>query len=130
MQYVRFMTGQDIVSAQAWYNHPPQYRTPLSASVNFQMTNGATMTSSFVASGAENVILVLVYAKIEYLPRQVQDRGDKRGDHNVIFRRLRASAGSRALVYRPFYRRNSLRLWVRSCGGEWRGDLRRGSGQE
>lgn len=53
VDYVRFMTGHDVTSAQAWYNHPPQYRSPLSASVNFQMTNGATMTSTFVASGPQ-----------------------------------------------------------------------------
>ncbi len=51
VDYVRFMTGEDIVSAQAWYNHPEQYLTPLSASVNFLLTNGATMTSTFVSSG-------------------------------------------------------------------------------
>jgi predicted dehydrogenase len=51
VDYVRFMTGEDIASAQAWYNHPERYLTPLSASVNFLLTNGATMTSTFVSAG-------------------------------------------------------------------------------
>lgn len=50
VDYVRFMTGEDVISAQAWYNHPEQYLTPLSASVNFLLTNGATMTSTFVSA--------------------------------------------------------------------------------
>ena len=47
----RFMTGQDIASAQAFYHHPDEFNSPLSASFNFGFSNGATMTSSFVASG-------------------------------------------------------------------------------
>ena len=47
----RFMTGQDIASAQAFYHHPDEFNSPLSASFNFCFSNGATMTSSFVASG-------------------------------------------------------------------------------
>ena len=53
LDYLRFMSGLEVVKAQSFYNHPAEYNTPLSASCNFQMSNGATMTSTFVngASG-------------------------------------------------------------------------------
>ena len=50
VDYSRFMTGLDISRAQAFYHHPPEYNTPLSCSFNFCLTNGATMTMSFVAT--------------------------------------------------------------------------------
>ena len=48
--YVRFMTGLDVVSAQAFYHHPPAYRLPLSYSFNYCFETGATMTMTFVAA--------------------------------------------------------------------------------
>lgn len=51
VDYVRFMTGLDIKNAQAYYNHPPEYAAPVSASINFQFENGGTMQSTFVQSG-------------------------------------------------------------------------------
>lgn len=51
VDYMRYMTGQDIVGAQAWYHHPPEYDAPLAASINFQWGNGGTFQSTFVQSG-------------------------------------------------------------------------------
>ncbi len=50
VDYVRFMSGLDITQAQAFYHHPRRYNTPLSCSFNFLLTNGATMTSTFLAT--------------------------------------------------------------------------------
>jgi predicted dehydrogenase len=44
VDYMRFMTGLDVVSAQAFYNHDVQrFNRPTSASFNFALANGATM---------------------------------------------------------------------------------------
>ena len=51
VDYSRYMSGLDIVKAQAFYHHPPTYNKALSCSFNFQLENGATMTSTFLATG-------------------------------------------------------------------------------
>ena len=48
--YTRFMTGLDIVKAQAFYCHPPDAIKPLSSSFNYLLSSGATMTATFVAA--------------------------------------------------------------------------------
>lgn len=50
VDYARFMSGLDIVKAQAFYHHPPSYNKPLSCSFNFLLENGAPMTSTFLAT--------------------------------------------------------------------------------
>jgi myo-inositol 2-dehydrogenase/D-chiro-inositol 1-dehydrogenase len=50
VDYARYMSGLDVVKAQAFYHHPPTYNKPLSCSFNFQLENGATMTSTFLAT--------------------------------------------------------------------------------
>ena len=50
VDYSRFMTGLDVVTVQAFFNQPEQYTVPVSASFNFVMSNGATMTMSFLSA--------------------------------------------------------------------------------
>lgn len=52
VDYCRFMSGLDVTTAQAFMAERPPYRTPLSASCNFAMTGGATMTMTFVCAGS------------------------------------------------------------------------------
>jgi len=52
VDYSRFMSGLDVVTAQGFFNHPERYTTPVSASFNFAMSNGATMTMTFVSASA------------------------------------------------------------------------------
>lgn len=51
VDYTRFMTGLDVVKAQAFYHDPDRYITPLSSSFNLCLSNGATATLSFVSGG-------------------------------------------------------------------------------
>jgi myo-inositol 2-dehydrogenase / D-chiro-inositol 1-dehydrogenase len=51
VDYMRFMTGLDIVAAQAFYYHPDEYNKPLSCSFNFRFTNSATMSMNFISAG-------------------------------------------------------------------------------
>lgn len=48
--YTRFMTGQDVLKAQAFLFHPVGYHTPLSSSFHYQLTDGATATLTFIES--------------------------------------------------------------------------------
>ena len=50
--YSRFMTGLNVARAQAFYCERPAYATALSSSFNYCFDNGATMTLSFVSTGA------------------------------------------------------------------------------
>jgi len=50
VDYARFMSGLNIVKAQAFYHHPPAYNQPLSCSFNFLLENGAPMTSTFLST--------------------------------------------------------------------------------
>jgi len=50
VDYSRFMTGLNIVSAQAFYHHPDEYSKPLSCSFNFCFENRATMAMNFISS--------------------------------------------------------------------------------
>ena len=50
VDYARFMSGLDVVTAQGFFNHPERYPVPVSASFNFSMSSGATMTLSFVSA--------------------------------------------------------------------------------
>ena len=49
--YARFMTGLDVVRAQAFYCERPAYATALSSVFNYSFANGATMNISFIAAG-------------------------------------------------------------------------------
>ncbi len=53
VDYVRFMTGLDIVKAQAFYCQRPAYPLPLSSSFHFLLSNGAPMTMDFIATLGE-----------------------------------------------------------------------------
>ena len=46
--YTRFMTGQDVLRAQAFLYHPDGYHTPLSSSFHYQLSGGATATLTFI----------------------------------------------------------------------------------
>ncbi len=50
--YSRFMTGLNVVRAQAFYCERAEYATPLSCSFNYCFNNGATMILNFVSAGA------------------------------------------------------------------------------
>ena len=50
VDYCRYMSGLDVTTAQAFLTERPPYRTPVSASFNFVMTGGATMTMTFVCA--------------------------------------------------------------------------------
>ena len=49
--YTRFMTGLDVVKAQAFYHDPDRYITPLSSSFNLCLSNGATATLARTRKG-------------------------------------------------------------------------------
>ena len=51
VDYCRFLSGLDITTAQGFFTDRRPYLTPLSASFNFAMTGGATMTVTFVCAG-------------------------------------------------------------------------------
>tara|TARA_B100000029_G_scaffold516797_2_gene634463 strand:- start:55578 stop:56585 length:1008 start_codon:yes stop_codon:yes gene_type:complete len=46
--YIRFMTGQDVVKAQAFLYKPDQLNTPLSSSFHYQLSNGPTTSLNFI----------------------------------------------------------------------------------
>ena len=48
--YTRFMTGLDVLKAQAFLYHPEAYHTPLSSSFHYQLLEGATATLTFIES--------------------------------------------------------------------------------
>lgn len=51
VDYSRYITGLNVKTAQAYIKHSPdRHRAPTSASFNFLMSNGATMTMTFVSS--------------------------------------------------------------------------------
>ncbi|MEE2873384.1 MAG: Gfo/Idh/MocA family oxidoreductase [Candidatus Latescibacterota bacterium] len=50
VDYTRYMTGLNLIKAQAFYHHPPAYNKPLSCSFNFLLENGAPMSSTFLAT--------------------------------------------------------------------------------
>ena len=54
VDYIRFMTGQDVVRSQAFYHHPEEFDQALSCSFNMQMTNGATMAMITAAASHKN----------------------------------------------------------------------------
>ena len=56
VDYTRFMTGLNIVCAQAFYNRPEGYEESLSASFNFRFSNSATMTLNFVTYLVESEV--------------------------------------------------------------------------
>lgn len=54
VDYIRFMTGQDVARSQAFYHHPQGADQALSCSFNMQMTSGATMTMITAAASHKN----------------------------------------------------------------------------
>ena len=50
LDYCRYMSGLDMIRAQAFFHHPEQYEAPLSSSFNFTMSNGATMAMTFLSA--------------------------------------------------------------------------------
>ncbi|MCZ6679790.1 MAG: Gfo/Idh/MocA family oxidoreductase [Candidatus Poribacteria bacterium] len=53
--YARFMTGLDVVRAQAFYCERPSYHNPLSSVFNYCFSNGATMNITFVSATPADV---------------------------------------------------------------------------
>ena len=51
VDYLRFMTGLDVATSQAFYHAPRAYRKPLSSSFNLVFATGATAILSFVSNG-------------------------------------------------------------------------------
>ncbi|MEM7124825.1 MAG: Gfo/Idh/MocA family oxidoreductase [Chloroflexota bacterium] len=56
VDYVRFMTGENITTAQAFYMRPAAESFSLASSFNFQLTNGASMALTFVNYLAEGEV--------------------------------------------------------------------------
>ena len=52
VDYLRFITGLDIATSQAFYHSTGSYTTPLSSSFNLVFSTGATATLSFVSGGS------------------------------------------------------------------------------
>ncbi|MEC7866642.1 MAG: hypothetical protein VYE00_03265, partial [Candidatus Poribacteria bacterium] len=52
VDYIRFVTGLDIVRVQAFYHHPNDYSKPLSCSFHFSSSRGATINLSFISAGS------------------------------------------------------------------------------
>ncbi|MEE2830889.1 MAG: Gfo/Idh/MocA family oxidoreductase [Candidatus Latescibacterota bacterium] len=52
VDYLRFMTGLDVATSQAFYHSTESYVTPLSSSFNLVFSTGATATLSFVSAGS------------------------------------------------------------------------------
>lgn len=50
VDYLRFMTGLDVVMAQAFYHEPVGFTKALTSSFNLVFANGATATLTFVAA--------------------------------------------------------------------------------
>ena len=48
IDYCRFASGLDMVRAQAFFCAPDRYHVPLSTAYNFALSNGATMTMTFL----------------------------------------------------------------------------------
>ncbi len=70
IDYCRFVSGLDVVSAQAFSHQPEKYQVPVSTSCNFVMSNGATMTVSFTQvcpGGPPNEPYFLFYYEGGYL---------------------------------------------------------------
>ena len=51
VDYLRFVTGLDVVTSQAFYHAPEAFLKPLSCSFNLLFTTGATATLGFVSCG-------------------------------------------------------------------------------
>lgn len=54
VDYTRFMTGLDIIKAQAFYCQPFDAIKPLSSSINYLLSSGATMTATFISADPTN----------------------------------------------------------------------------
>ena len=83
VDYVRYMSGLDIAKAQAFYHHPPAYNKPLSCSFNFLLQNGATMTSTFLATAADalgNEPRFTIFYEGGYLALWMYDRIEVNGE--------------------------------------------------
>ena len=52
IDYCRFVSGLDIVRAQAFFCAPDRYHVPLSTAYTFAMSNGATMAMTFLQTSA------------------------------------------------------------------------------
>ena len=53
--YTRFMTGLNVVRAQAFYCQRSAYATALSSIFNYSFSNGATMNISFISAGGSGL---------------------------------------------------------------------------
>ena len=51
--YMRFMTGLEVVQAQAFYHQPEPYVLPLSSSLHYAFDSGATAVLSFLSSSGK-----------------------------------------------------------------------------
>ena len=82
VDYSRYMSGLDVTTAQCFFNHLDRHPVPTSASFNFQMSNGATMTMSFVAAtpGKPKEPYFLLYYEGGYLGLHGYDHIDVNGE--------------------------------------------------
>ncbi len=54
IDYVRFVSGLDVEAAQAFFCERGPYRVPLSAPCSFRLSNGATMSMTFLHTSPES----------------------------------------------------------------------------
>ena len=83
VDYSRYMSGLDVARAQCFFHHPDSYDIPLSAAFNFVMTNGATMSLSFVAASPSQPPqepFFLIYFEGGYLGVHSYDYIDMNGE--------------------------------------------------
>ena len=82
VDYIRFMTGLNIVRAQAFFHYPEQYSRPLSHSFNFAFSTGATATMNFTNSGQGRSVepYFTIYFEGGYLGVHGYDRIEMNGE--------------------------------------------------
>ena len=51
--YLRYLTDMNIKTAQAFYHHPLEYTLPLSSSIHYCFSSGATASLNFIKTGGE-----------------------------------------------------------------------------
>ncbi len=51
--YFRYLTGMNIKTAQAFYHQPTEYTLPLSSSIHYCFSSGATASLNFIKTGGD-----------------------------------------------------------------------------
>ena len=86
VDYCRFLSGMDIRTAQAFFNDRAEFQSPVCASFNFVMSNGATMTMTFICAHDGSVMdepLFLVCFEGGYLALYGYERIEINGE--IVF---------------------------------------------